>query len=270
MYTGQRAVFAGGHSLCMPVPNSPPTEDPIWHRIAAEFERRKTRHLAPANWLALAKLLGTSKQAVTNWKTRGVPPKEHLAIAQVLGWSTDQLLGIEPLDEGEAADAPPPAGPALSIDVLQKLRSADTATLARADAVLRALLGAPPGPPGPGDGLDQEALAVARQVQDMSREERDRVRLLLTLSRNGVDPPELKRAAEKLPAVREENSEFVLRELLGVLKREKSLLRRAIATAAALTAAMKALGLEEAWTPPIAPKTEPTRSKRKEGASDAD
>jgi hypothetical protein len=45
----------------------------------------------------LAEEVGTSAQAITNWKTRGVPTRQYRKLAQVFDLTVDQIEGLEPL-----------------------------------------------------------------------------------------------------------------------------------------------------------------------------
>lgn len=82
--------------------NGPTWVDPIWERVDAELQHRKAKHLAPASWSALGRLIEASRQTTTNWRTRGIPPKEYVALAGALGWTIDQLVGVGQESEPDA------------------------------------------------------------------------------------------------------------------------------------------------------------------------
>lgn len=64
----------------------------LWHRVIAAIQEAHPKERGrELTWLA--DKLGTSVQAVQNWKTRGIPPKQHTGLAAALGWTVDQLLG---------------------------------------------------------------------------------------------------------------------------------------------------------------------------------
>ena len=66
----------------------------MWHRLDQELAARRDHHQLPGTWADLARALETSEQRINNWKRRGVPPAQYAAIATVLGWSVDRLIGV--------------------------------------------------------------------------------------------------------------------------------------------------------------------------------
>lgn len=75
-----------------------------WEVIEEALNRRRPQR--GNAWLA--EQLGTTVQAVGNWRTRGVPAAKRRAIGHVLGLTVDQIDGEAPLPWEKAGDWPFP------------------------------------------------------------------------------------------------------------------------------------------------------------------
>lgn len=64
--------------------------DDTWERVREELDRRGK------SWAWLADRMGTTRQAVGNWKKRGVPLKDYPAIAVAFGETADWVAGQAP------------------------------------------------------------------------------------------------------------------------------------------------------------------------------
>ncbi len=69
---------------------------------------RELRTARKLNQVELAKLLGVSKQSVSNWENDNIQPSIEMLIkiAKLFGVSTDYLLGLEDVDSIDVTDLP--------------------------------------------------------------------------------------------------------------------------------------------------------------------
>lgn len=97
----QCLVTLTSHTLCM---------DDVFARVDREFDERARKHIAPADWYALGKIIGVSRQTMWNWKDRKkVPPASYQAVADALGWTADRLLGRDEPSRGSRGDPDTPS-----------------------------------------------------------------------------------------------------------------------------------------------------------------